>query len=72
MPLPVFMILRVVLFFVATPVVFNALQAIDVSKVFRANSTNHIRILMMVVSIILGYFFADVLVSLVEHVSGLF
>ena len=68
----VFAILRVVFFFIATPVVFNALQAIDVGKFFRPHSTNQIRLLVMVGAIILGYFFADVIVSLFEHVIGLF
>jgi len=68
----IFLILRVVLFFVATPFVYKALQSLDLSRIFKANSGDQIRIILMVLSIILGYFFVDVLMSLFEHVNDLF
>ncbi len=68
----VFLILRVVLFFVATPFVYKALQALDLSRLFKANSGDQIRIIFMVLSIIMGYFFVDVLMSLFEHLNDLF
>jgi uncharacterized integral membrane protein (TIGR02327 family) len=68
----VFLVLRIVLFFVATPFVYKALQSLDLSRIFKANSTDQIRIVLMVLSIILGYFFVDVLMSLFEHVNDLF
>lgn len=68
----IFAILRIVLFFVATPFVYKALQALDFSQIFRPNSTDQIRLIMMFLSVILGYFFIDVLVSLFESLNLLF
>lgn len=68
----VFFISRIVLFFVATMFVFRALQAVDVSRIFRKNSGDQIRFLFMVISVILGYLFVDALVSLFENLNNLF
>jgi uncharacterized integral membrane protein (TIGR02327 family) len=67
----VFLIARIILFFIATPFVYKALQSMDLSKVFRPNSSDQIRFLFMIVSIILGYLFVDALVSLFENMNGL-
>ena len=67
----VFLIARIILFFIATPFVYKALQSMDLSKVFRPNSSEQIRFLFMIISIILGYLFVDALVSLFENMNGL-
>ncbi|MDD3126647.1 MAG: DUF1146 domain-containing protein [Candidatus Izemoplasmatales bacterium] len=67
----VFSVLRIVLFFIATPFVFKALQAVDFSRLFKANSSNQIRLIIIFLSVIIGYFFIDVLVSLFEYVNSL-
>jgi uncharacterized membrane protein YwzB len=71
-PTTMFLLMRILLFFVATPFVYRALQALDFAKVFRANSGIQIRLILMMLSVILGYFFIDVLVSLFESVNALF
>jgi len=68
----VFTIARIILFFVATPFVYKALQAVDFSKLFHNNASDQIRFILMVLSVILGYFFVDAILSLVESASGLF
>lgn len=68
----VFYILRIVLFFISTFFIFRALQAVDLAKLFRANSTDQIRLLFVVVSFILGFLFTDALVSLFEYLNMLF
>jgi uncharacterized integral membrane protein (TIGR02327 family) len=67
-----FAIARIILFFIATPMVYKALQAIDFSRVFRANATEQIRLIMMILSVILGYLFIDAIVNLVELAADLF
>lgn len=67
----VFLIARIILFFVATPFIYKALQAIDLGKIFKANSGDQIKFIFMVLSIILGYLFVDALVSLFENMNGL-
>jgi uncharacterized membrane protein YwzB len=67
----VFLISRIILFFVATWFVYTALQAMDFSRVFKQNSTNQIRFILMVVSVILGYLFVDAFISLFEMVNEL-
>jgi len=67
----VFLIARIVLFFIATPFIYKALQAVDLSKSFKVNSSDQIRFIFMVISIILGYLFVDALVSLFENMNGL-
>lgn len=67
----VFAISRIILFFVATVFVYNALQAIDFSKIFRQNSGNQIRFILMVLSVILGFLFVDAIISLFEILNGL-
>lgn len=64
-----FLIARIILFFVATYFVYVALQAIDLSKIFKRNSSDSIRFLFMVISIILGYLFVDAIISLFEHLN---
>ncbi len=68
----VFSIARVILFFVATVFCYNALQAVDFSKMFRQNSSSQIRFILMVVSVILGFLFVDAIISLFEIVNNLF
>ena len=64
-----FLISRIILFFVATMYIFKALQSIELSKIFKKNSSDSIRFLFMVVSIILGYLFVDAIVSLFENLN---
>jgi uncharacterized membrane protein YwzB len=68
----VFNISRIILFFVATWFVFKAIQAIDVSKVFRKNTGDQIRFLFMVISVIIGFLFVDAIISLFEYLNNLF
>ena len=70
-PEAVFLVSRIVLFFVATPFIYRALQALDLSKLFKANSSDQIRFIYMVISIILGYLLIDALVSLFENMNQL-
>jgi len=68
----VFVIARILLFFVATPFVYKSLQALDFSKLFQQNASDQIRFILMILSVILGYFFVDAILSLVESATGLF
>lgn len=67
----VFIIARIVLFFIATPFIYKALQALDLGRIFKANSGDQIRFIYMVISIILGYLFIDALISLFENMNAL-
>lgn len=67
----VFLISRIILFFVATMFIFKTIQAVDLAKVFKPNSGEQIRFLYMVISVILGYFFVDAIVSLFENLNNL-
>jgi len=71
-PQSVFMVSRIILFFIATPFVYRALQAVDLSKVFKPNASEEIRFILMITSVILGFLFVDALVSLFEYVNNLF
>lgn len=64
-----FLIARILLFFVATIFIFNALQAVDLSKIFKKNSTDQIRFIYMVIAIILGHLFVDAIISLFENMN---
>ncbi len=66
----VFVISRIVIFFVATAFIFNGLKAVNFEKVFKPNSTGQIRLVIMVLAIVLGYLFADAFVSLFESVNN--
>lgn len=68
----VFFISRIILFFVATMFIFKAMQAIDIGRIFRKNSSDQIRFLFMVISVILGFLFVDAIVSLFENLNNLF
>jgi len=68
----IFVISRIILFFVAVVFIFRAMQAIDFSKIFRKNSGEQIRFIFMVIAIILGYLFVDAVVSILEYVDSLF
>ncbi|MGD9909161.1 MAG: DUF1146 family protein [Candidatus Izemoplasmatales bacterium] len=59
-----FFIVRIILTVVSTLFIFNAVQRIDLQKIFKQGSGNEIRLLMMVSSFILGYLFTDAIVSL--------
>jgi len=67
-----FLVTRIILFFIATIYIFNALQAIDFSKLFKKNSSDQIRFLYMVFAIILGHLFVDAIISLFEYVNQIF
>ena len=66
-----FLIARIILFFVATYFIFIALQSIELNKIFKKNSAENIRFLMMVVSMILGHLFVDAIISLFENLNDL-
>ncbi|MFO7969560.1 MAG: DUF1146 family protein [Bacillota bacterium] len=66
-----FLIVRIILFFVATLFIFKSLQAINLSKIFKKNSADNIRFLFMVVAIILGHLFVDAIISLFEYLNQL-
>ncbi len=66
-----FLIARIILFFVATYFIFMALQSIELNKIFKKNSAENIRFLMMVVSMILGHLFVDAIISLFENLNDL-
>lgn len=68
----VFYITRIILFFFATWFIYKALQAIDFSKIFKRNSGDQIRFLLMIVSVILGFLFVDAIISLFEYLNNLF
>jgi uncharacterized integral membrane protein (TIGR02327 family) len=68
----IFVISRVILFFIATVFIFRALQAVDFSKIFRKHSGDQIRFLFMVIAIVLGYLFVDAIMSILEQVNSLF
>ncbi len=65
----VFLISRIILFFVAAIFIYRALQAIDFSKMFKRNSGDQIRFILMVVSIIMGFLFVDAIMSLFEWLN---
>jgi len=67
-----FLVTRIILFFIATIYIFNALQAIDFSKLFKKNSSDQIRFLYMVFAIILGHLFVDAIISLFEYMNQIF
>ena len=67
----VFIISRIILFFIATIFIFKAIQAIDFSKIFRKNSGDQIKFLFMVIAIILGYLFVDAVMSVFEWLNVL-
>ena len=67
----VFIISRIILFFIATIFIFKALQAVDFSKIFRKNSGDQIKFLFMVIAIILGYLFVDAVMSIFEWLNVL-
>lgn len=64
-----FLITRIILFFVATIFIFNAIQAIDLSKIFKKNSGDQIRFIYMIIAIILGHLFVDAIISLFENMN---
>jgi uncharacterized membrane protein YwzB len=67
----VFLVSRIILFFIATLFIFKALQALDLNKLFKRNTGDQIRFIFMVVSVILGYLFVDAIVSLFENLNNL-
>ena len=67
----VFIISRIILFFISTIFIFKAMQAIDFSKIFRKNSGDQIKFLFMVIAIILGYLFVDAVMSIFEWLNTL-
>ncbi|MFW5888942.1 MAG: DUF1146 family protein [Bacillota bacterium] len=48
-----------------------SIQAINLNKIFKKNSSDSIRFLLMVISIILGYLFVDAIISLFEYLNKL-
>ena len=67
----IFLISRIILFFIAVVFIFRAMQAIDFSKMFKKNSSDQIKFLFMVIAIILGYLFVDAIMSIFEWVNQL-
>ncbi|MCK5731980.1 MAG: DUF1146 family protein [Tenericutes bacterium] len=67
----VFLVSRIILFFIATIFIFKAMQAFDFSKLFRKNSGDQIKFLFMVIAIILGYLFVDAVMSVFEWLNVL-
>ncbi len=67
----VFLVARIILFFIATLFIYKAMQALDINRFFRRNSGDQIRFLFMVVAIILGYLFVDAFMSLFEWLNDL-
>jgi len=68
----IFSITRIIMFFVAVVFIFRAMQAIDFSKIFKNNSTDQIRFILMALAIILGYLLVDAVISVFELVNSLF
>lgn len=68
----VFIAFRFLLFFPVTYFVYKSMQAIDFSKIFRPNSSEAIRLLFMVISVVLGFLFVHAFVSLLEYINQLF
>jgi uncharacterized membrane protein YwzB len=68
----VFIVIRFLLFFPFTFVAYRSMQALDLQKVFKANSGDAIRLLLMMISVIIGFFFMHAFVSLLEYISALF
>lgn len=67
----VFYLLRIVLFFFSTYMVFRSLQAIDLSRLFKPNSTGEIRTVFLVLSVSFGYLFTTAIISLFEYLNSL-
>lgn|GEM_PF-623876 len=67
----VFYLLRIVLFFFSTYMVFHSLQAIDLSRMFKPNSTGEIRTVFLVLSVTFGYLFTTAIISLFEYLNSL-
>lgn len=68
----VFTISRIALFFVAVYFIFQALKAIDLQKIFKADSTDQIRIFYMIFSIVFAYLFVEAVIGILEQVDSLF
>ncbi len=62
-----FYVSRIILTFVATIFIFNAAQRIDVSKIFKPDSTGEIKLIIIVLSFIIGYLFSNAIVSLFQE-----
>ena len=67
----VFIISRIVLFFISALFIYRAMQAIDYSKIFKRNSGDQIKFMFMVIAIILGYLFVDAVMSIFEWLNTL-
>jgi len=57
-------LLHIVLFFIVTPFMYKALNAVDFQRLFKANSTGSIRLILVTLSVILSYLFVTALLSL--------
>ena len=68
----VFVISRILLFFISVFFIFRAMQAVDFSKIFRKDSSEQIRLLFMIISIILAHLFVDAVMTVFELVDSLF
>jgi uncharacterized membrane protein YwzB len=66
----VFLILRILLFFVVTPFVYRALQAVDFARIFKNDDPRQIRLLLVVLAFIAGSLFVDAIVSLFENLNA--
>ena len=72
MPAIYFTILELILFFVFIPLIFNALNALDLSQIFRKGHSKHIQILYISLTIILAFLLAEAITRVLEMSSTLF
>mgnify|MGYP000969534658 CR=1 FL=1 len=61
-----FMIAEFILFLVFLPIVYNAFQAIDLSKLFKRGYTSQIRTVLIMIIIVLAYFLSHAITSVLE------
>ncbi len=61
-----------IVFFPLIPIVFRALMAIDVSKIFKKNSVREIRLLFMFTSIIIAFLVSEAFMRFLERLVSFF
>lgn len=60
------------IFFPMTPIVFRALMAVDVSKIFKKNHVWEIRLLFILISIIISFLTAEAFITFLERLVSFF
>ena len=60
-----------IIFFGLIPIVYKALTAMDVSRIFKRNSTWEIRLLVLLMSIVLSYLTASAFVAVLERIINI-